>query len=173
MFSKLPLTLESRITIEDAACLLDGREEWGSVRLLWSHALRRRRPIRTHATLLGIELPDPDPQTWRREFCECFLCRMNQWDLQLHHIERRGQVHCEREDWPENWMLVCGSCHRGPLATMPHAKQLAYKWIADAAGHATLDSFLDRWLRIKDADLKAPQRVTVAEVQAEIARINT
>ena len=45
------------------------------------------------------------------------------------------------------------------LAAMPHAKQLAYKYI-----HDILHYDLEAWLRIKDPDLRAPNRVTEDEV---------
>lgn len=162
----LPLTLESRLTSIEASGLLDGDVDWGNVRRLWSVALRQKRPIRLHAAAMGIdELPDPDMETWRREFKHCFACGQEYWRMEVHHIERRGQAHSPREDRPENWLLVCCGCHADYLATMPHAKQLAHKWICDPCGHATLATLLERWLRIKDPELKAPNRVTVAEVE--------
>lgn len=42
---------------------------------------------------------------------------------------------------------------------MPHAKQLAYKLLADPDCYD-----LERWLRIKDSALNAPSRVTQLEV---------
>lgn len=98
----------------------------------------------------------------------CFLCcGKGDWrGLQVHHIERKGQVHNEREDWPENLFLACAPCHEGRLATMRHSAQLALKWVHDRCGHADLRSFVTAWLRVYDPELKAPNRVTPEEVEA-------
>jgi hypothetical protein len=45
------------------------------------------------------------------------------------------------------------------LAAMPHARQLAYKQRHDKGNYN-----LDQWLRLRDPELKAPDRVTQGEV---------
>ena len=45
------------------------------------------------------------------------------------------------------------------LAAMPHAKQLAYKYI-----HDILHYDLNAWLKVKDPELRAPNRVMEDEV---------
>ena len=49
------------------------------------------------------------------------------------------------------------------LAAMPHAKQLAYKFLHD-------DKYfhLKDWLRLRAPDLRAPNRVTIEEVLMEV-----
>lgn len=77
--------------------------------------------------------------------------------LQIHEIERRGQT--GKSFHPCNYLLPCAPCHEGPLATMPHAQQLAYKQLRD------LDNYnLTEWLRLRDPELLAPNRVTQQEV---------
>lgn len=49
------------------------------------------------------------------------------------------------------------------LAAMPHARQLAYKYI-----HDILHYDLEEWLRIKDPELRAPNRVTEDEVMEHV-----
>lgn len=79
--------------------------------------------------------------------------------LQVHEIERKS--HASRR-WGVscNYLLVCGECHEGVFATMPHARQLAIKWLKDRT-HFNLE----QWLRIRDPDLKAPDRVTMGDVR--------
>ena len=45
------------------------------------------------------------------------------------------------------------------LAAMPHARQLAYKQKHDKENYN-----LDQWLRLRDPELKAPDRITQGEV---------
>lgn len=56
---------------------------------------------------------------------DCMLCG-NQPATETHEIERRS--HAPR-GWAKacNYLRVCQKCHSGPLATMPHDMQLAYK----------------------------------------------
>jgi hypothetical protein len=51
---------------------------------------------------------------------------------------------------------------------MPHAKQLAFKLIADPC-HFDLDT----WLRLKDPELHAPGRVTMQEVRGWVSRLKS
>jgi len=46
---------------------------------------------------------------------------------------------------------------------MPHARQLAHKLLWDAEAFD-----LEAWLRIRDPELRAPRRVTLAEVVREL-----
>lgn len=51
---------------------------------------------------------------------------------------------------------------------MPHAQQLAYKLIADP------ECFdLDAWLRLGDPELRAPNRVTMDEVEEWVSRLSS
>lgn len=52
------------------------------------------------------------------------------------------------------------------LAAMPHAKQLAYKYIRDVENYD-----LEAWLRVKDPSLRAPNRVTEDEVMDAVKEI--
>lgn len=99
----------------------------------------------------------------------CFVCcGKGDWrGLQVHHIQRKsGGMPKARRDRPENLFLCCAPCHEGPLATMPHAQQLALKWVHDKCNHPHLPSFVLAWLLIYDPGLVAPERVTPAEVEA-------
>ena len=49
---------------------------------------------------------------------------------------------------------------------MPHANQLAFKMLADPA-----DYDLDAWLRLRDPECRAPNRVTQREVDTFIELI--
>jgi hypothetical protein len=79
--------------------------------------------------------------------------------LAVHEIERRSQAPTR---WAAgcNYLLLCEPCHAGPFATMPHARQLAVKLVADPK-HFDLQA----WLRLKDPGLKAPNRVTASEIR--------
>lgn len=97
--------------------------------------------------------------SWNR----CMGCGRTQWagaihPLECHEIERRSHA-------PGRWaalcnlLMLCHGCHAGPFATMGHAKQLAHKLLWDP------DHFdLEAWLRLRDQELKAPQRVLYGEV---------
>jgi len=86
--------------------------------------------------------------------------------LETHEIERRSRA-AGRWANPCNYLLVCNVCHAGPLAAMPHKRQLAYKLAADAE-----DFDLVGWLRIRDPDLRAPKRVTMEEIRDELEGIS-
>lgn len=94
----------------------------------------------------------------------CMVCgQPPDWrGLQTHHIERNRR----RGDIPCNLLRVCGTCHEGPLAAMPHAKQLAIKQTADPDHYD-----LRAWLQINDPDLRAPRRVTQEEVDQALEAI--
>lgn len=82
--------------------------------------------------------------------------------LQVHHIQRRsGAQKSPRIHAGFNLLLLCESCHAGPFATMPHAKQLRLKMEVDFEHYN-----LREWLRIADPELRAPNRITQEEVDA-------
>jgi hypothetical protein len=88
----------------------------------------------------------------RRQYPDAFL------PLECHEIERRSHA---PERWPAlcNLLMLCHQCHAGDFSTMSHAEQLAHKLFWDR------DNFnLDNWLRLRDPKLRAPKRVTYAEV---------
>jgi hypothetical protein len=78
--------------------------------------------------------------------------------LQIHEIERRSQA---QRTWGHrsNYLLLCAGCHAGDFDSMPHADQLARKLLHDPE-HFDLNV----WLKIRDPELRAPQRVTLREV---------
>lgn len=105
--------------------------------------------------------PSKDREQWRLEQWQvCMYCGGNHsfLPLQVHEIERRSHAPT-RWDNRCNYVLLCSDCHSGPFATMPHAEQLAVKMIADPASYD-----LDAWLRLRDPQLRAPNRVTQNEV---------
>jgi hypothetical protein len=85
--------------------------------------------------------------------------------LDVHEIERRSQA---PGHWAHrcNYLLLCRECHTGPFDSMPHAEQLAYKLLWD-----TMHFDLERWLRLRDADLTAPERITIEEVYEAAHRV--
>lgn len=102
-----------------------------------------------------------DREQWRMEQSQvCMYCGGNKsyLPLQVHEIERRSQCPT-RWDNRVNFLLLCSVCHSGPFATMPHADQLAVKMVADPENYD-----LESWLRLKDPQLRAPNRVTQVEV---------
>jgi 5-methylcytosine-specific restriction endonuclease McrA len=105
--------------------------------------------------------PLQDRDQWRLEQLQvCMYCGGNDsfLPLQVHEIERRSHTP-KRWDNRANYLLLCGPCHSGPFATMPHAQQLAVKLIRDPENYN-----LDAWLRLRDPELRAPNRVTQNEV---------
>lgn len=111
---------------------------------------------------MGSELVDR--KAWASTFAKCWMCGVKDrfgLPLETHEIERRS--HGPRLRWAHrcNYFRACRQCHEGPLATMPHAKQLAYKQLSD---HRHYD--LSLWLKIRDPDLRAPKRVTQEDVDA-------
>ena len=107
-----------------------------------------------------------DRQAWRDSTPAICMhcCNPEDWNgLQTHEIERRSQA---QRTWGHrcNYLLLCERCHAGPFAAMPHSQQLAIKLIRDP-------NYFDlkEWLRLKDPELKAPERVTLSEVVAHLA----
>lgn len=111
-----------------------------------------------------------DRESWRLEQRQvCMSCGdSSRWPpLAVHEIERRSHaIKC----WAHrcNYVLLCTSCHAGEFACMPHAKQLAYKLIADPL-HFDLPS----WLMLRDPELRAPNRVMMSEVEEWARRLRT
>lgn len=102
-------------------------------------------------------------RTAKRLRGRCMGCGLvSWWPLEVHEVERRSQAPTR---WKHtcNYLLLCANCHGREFDSMPHAKQLAHKLYWDAG---CFD--LDAWLRLKDPTLKAPQRVTLAEVEAHL-----
>lgn len=97
-------------------------------------------------------------------FCGCGC----EWPgLQVHHIARRS--HAPRSpvrDMSYNLLLLCERCHSVDFAAMTAAKQLCVKKLIDPQHYD-----LQAWLKIKDPELKAPLRVTEADVLAEEPKI--
>lgn len=94
----------------------------------------------------------------------CMRCggRADFRGLQVHEIERRS--HAPRS-WahPCNYLLLCGTCHEGEFATMPHARQLAYKMIRDNDHYD-----LEAWLAL---GRRPSSYVTQDEVDQEVTEI--
>ena len=96
---------------------------------------------------------------------ECMLCKWAEkcggfrW-LETHEIERRSHA-AGRWAHPCNYLLVCNACHAEMIPTMSHAMQLAIKWMNDPTNFD-----LDVWLRLRDPELTAPERVTMEDVEA-------
>ena len=68
-------------------------------------------------------------KAWAKSMLQrCMACHQKpQWPpLQIHEMCRRSAAP-KRWGHPCNYLLLCERCHAGPFATMPHAKQLAYK----------------------------------------------
>jgi hypothetical protein len=109
-----------------------------------------------------------DRRAWKHEQpSRCMFCSASpQWpELQVHEIERRSQA---PRTWAQrcNYLLLCQPCHAGQFATMPHAKQLALKFVRDRSHYD-----LQEWLRIKDPIGRAPDRVTQEEVDRFVAEL--
>lgn len=102
-----------------------------------------------------------DREQWRHaQIPLCMYCdAQRDWlPLSVHEIERRSH---STKRWAAlcNLLLLCCRCHMDHFATMPHARQLAVKYMKDR-----LHYDLDAWLRLRDPALKAPNRVTQKEV---------
>ena len=105
-------------------------------------------------------------RAWASVFAKCWMCGVKDifgLPLETHEIERRS--HGPRLRWAHrcNYFRACRKCHEGPLATMEHAKQLAYKKLSDPRHYD-----LSLWLKIRDPELRAPRRVLEEEVDAHI-----
>jgi len=81
------------------------------------------------------------------------------YGLEIHEIERRSHA---PKRWANrcNYLLVCFACHSDRIPFMLHAKQLNIKRRRDPE-HFNLEE----WLRIADPELRAPNRVTMEEIE--------
>ena len=96
----------------------------------------------------------------RRMRGRCMGCgRKPQRQLHVHEIERRA--HSPRWAARCNYLLLCQECHAFSFDCMGHSRQLAHKMICDPEHYD-----LQQWLRIRDPERLAPQRVVQAEVDA-------
>jgi hypothetical protein len=106
---------------------------------------------------------------WAIEFDTCWICGSRDyagWPLETHEIERRSQAPTRCMNVC-NYFRTCKKCHMDDLAAMPHARQLAYKYMHD---HESYD--LQEWLKLRDPDLRAPNRVTQDEVDEWIQKLS-
>jgi hypothetical protein len=85
--------------------------------------------------------------------------------LSIHEIERRSHA-SDRWACTSSYLLLCQQCHEGPFASMSHVDQLAIKKVRDPS-----DYDLQKWLRIRDPELRAPRRITEEEVDEAVLRI--
>ena len=100
-------------------------------------------------------------RNWATEHPACWMCGKESYrgfPLETHEIERKSQAP-SRWASPVNYFRTCKKCHMDDLAAMPHARQLAYKQRHDKENYN-----LDKWLRLRDPELKAPDRITQGEV---------
>ena len=103
-----------------------------------------------------------DRDLWRIEKPQKCMCCGNTSRLEIHEIERRS--HASNNWWHRSTaLLLCQTCHAGPFAAMPHARQLAYKRLRD---FMCFD--LSAWLSLANRPLSY---VTPDEVEAEMASI--
>lgn len=130
--------------------------------LLEQHRLRI--PYKSNAIRSGRVPEDITLSEWASLHNWCFLCGSTTKGLQVHHIERRPHCCRAHRDWTENLFKACYECHAGPLATMRHKQQLAYKWLNDPSGWESIDDFVRAWLRVRDPQVVAPRRVTADEI---------
>ena len=105
-----------------------------------------------------------DREGWRCEMPpSCMICDWYEnsgqyrW-LETHEIERRSHAPTR---WAHrcNYLLLCNQCHHERIPLMSHAEQLAFKWNRDRK-HFDLDG----WLRLRDPDLNAPNRVSMEDI---------
>ena len=99
---------------------------------------------------------------WASLWSKCWVCGATHhagFPLETHEMERKSQAPHHAWAAKENYFCACKKCHMDDLAAMPHAKQLAYKYI-----HDILHYDLNAWLKVKDPELRAPNRVMEDEV---------
>ena len=114
------------------------------------------------------EQVQPDRNAWHLSVPQmCMICGVadstTMHGLQVHEIERRSQAPGR---WGHrcNYLIVCQECHTtlgGKFWT--HARQLAVKLIRDVRHFDLL-----AWLRLRDQELKAPDRVTMLEIVSHL-----
>jgi len=113
----------------------------------------------------------PDREEWRQETPDCCMycgtLEVNAWPgLDIHEIERKSHA---PNAWGDrcNYLKLCRRCHAGPFANMDHARQLAVKLIRDP-------EYFDlwAWLRLRDPQLNAPDRVTMDEIVSHLRMVD-
>jgi len=110
-----------------------------------------------------------DRKEWANCWEKCWVCGATHhagFPLETHEMERKSQAPHHAWATKENYFVACKKCHMDDLAAMPHANQLAYKYI-----HDILHYNLESWLRIKDPELRAPNRVTEDEVMEYVSKL--
>jgi hypothetical protein len=118
---------------------------------------------------------------WARAHNHCFVCfrsadeagslaHREWWHLQSHEIERRSHAKKDMVFLRVNLFRACSVCHAGPLATMPHAKQLALAYFSDPERAPSVRAMLKAWLPIR-CGRTGPDRVTVMDVVQELGDI--
>lgn len=87
----------------------------------------------------------------------CQLCRMTAAS-EVHEIERRSHA---AKTWANvvNYLHLCQHCHHQIVPMMSHAEQLAVKLVTDPEHFALVE-----WLKLRDPGLRAPDRVTMADI---------
>tara|TARA_R110002020_G_scaffold176670_7_gene369037 strand:+ start:262 stop:777 length:516 start_codon:yes stop_codon:yes gene_type:complete len=118
---------------------------------------KRGRPVNG---LLGMS-KETDRRNWASEHDVCWICGERDYrgfPLETHEMERRSQAPTR---WMQrcNYFRTCKICHMDKLASMAHARQLSYKQARDPENYD-----LQAWLKIRDPDLHAPNRVTQEDV---------
>lgn len=96
----------------------------------------------------------PDRRAWAMEMpFSCMVCGKER-ATDTHEIERKGQA---PRNWAHrcNYLRVCFICHGTVIVNMPHAKQLAIKYVKDKQ-HFDLAA----WNNIR----KPPRLITLEEV---------
>lgn len=109
-----------------------------------------------------------DRLKWKQEISErqpwCMWCGEGRFHLEIHEIERRS--HAKHPFHRCNYLLLCQDCHANHFAAMKHDQQLAVKAIRDWPHYD-----LQAWLRLRDPELAAPERVTEREVLAWVLKL--
>ena len=108
-------------------------------------------------------------KAWAENRKRCWVCGRKSYrgfPLETHEIERKS--HGVQGAWMAmtNYFRACKLCHMEDLANMPHAQQLDYKLIYDRVHYN-----LEQWLKIRDPDMRAPNRVTQEEVDDEVKHL--
>lgn len=106
---------------------------------------------------------------WASKQTKCWICGVSSYagfPLETHEMERKSQA--PHHAWANlnNYFCACKKCHMDDLAAMPHPRQLAYKYIKDINNYD-----LESWLRLRDPELKAPNRVMEDEVMGAVKEI--
>lgn len=113
-------------------------------------------------------------EAWRAAMPDqCMYCGVlecNAWPgLDVHEIERKSHA---PKSWGSlcNYLKICRRCHDGRFADleqMPHEKQLAVKLIKDFENFDLME-----WLRLRDPQLRAPERVTMDDILKHLRMVD-